>query len=60
MIEKHLLAGIREITGYVQANEDEFVERIEIFKPERISGHGVQKDAYRMELHRRVHSATTT
>lgn len=27
-IEKHLLAGIREITGYVQAHEDEFVEMI--------------------------------
>lgn len=28
MIEKYLLAGIRQITGYVQANEDEFVEMI--------------------------------
>ena len=28
VIEKYLLAGIREITGYVQANEDEFVEMI--------------------------------
>lgn len=27
-VEKYLLAGIREITGYVQANEDEFVEMI--------------------------------
>ena len=27
-IEKHLLSGIREITGYVQAHEDEFVEMI--------------------------------
>ena len=28
VIEKYLLAGIREITGYVQENEDEFVEMI--------------------------------
>ena len=28
VIEKYLLVGIREITGYVQANEDEFVEII--------------------------------
>ena len=28
VIEKYLLAGIREITGYVQANEGEFVEMI--------------------------------
>ena len=28
VIEKYLLAGIREITSYVQANEDEFVEMI--------------------------------
>jgi len=28
VIEKYLLAGIREITGYAQANEDEFVEMI--------------------------------
>lgn len=27
-IEKHLLSGIMEITGYVQAHEDEFVEMI--------------------------------
>ena len=27
-IEKYLLAGIREISGYVQAHEDEFVEMI--------------------------------
>ncbi|MBP3222790.1 MAG: recombinase family protein [Actinomycetaceae bacterium] len=28
VIEKYLLAGIREILGYVQTNEDEFVEMI--------------------------------
>lgn len=28
VIEKYLLAGIREITGYAQVNEDEFVEMI--------------------------------
>ena len=28
VIEKQILAGIREITGYVQANEDEFMEMI--------------------------------
>jgi hypothetical protein len=28
VIEKYLLAGIREITGYIQSNEDEFVEMI--------------------------------
>lgn len=28
VIERYLLAGIREITGYVQENEDEFVEMI--------------------------------
>lgn len=28
VIEKYLLAGIREITGYVQSHEDEFVEMI--------------------------------
>lgn len=33
-IEKYLLAGIRGITGYVQANEDNFVEMITKRSPE--------------------------
>ena len=53
-IEKYLLAGIRGITGYVQANEGNFVEMITKRSPEpRLTGACVTASV-NWNSHRRV------
>ena len=58
IIEKYVLVGLREIVGYVQANEDEFVEMITKKSRAKLTGTYVTASG-NWSRHRRVSASRT-